>query len=697
MTILSSEKRLKKELTLLNIYMIATGATIADGIFLLPGLAFSEAGPAMILSYLIAVIPVIPALFSTAELSTAMPRAGGVYFFLDRSMGPLMGTIGGLGTWLALILKTSFALIGIGAYMSLFFPEVPMLPLAIFFAIGFGILNLLGAKRAGFFQNILVIGLLAILGVFSFSGIFRLDAQNFSNFFGSGVHKIFTTAGLVYVSYVGLSKIASVSEEVKNPDRNLPLAMFLALGTAVIVYILGTMVIIGVVPAEQLNNALTPAATAADILMGRWGAILITCAAIFAFFSVSNVGILSCSRYPLAMSRDHLLPRFLRIFSKQRTPIYSILLTVVLVLLILVLFDPAKIAKLAGAFQLLLFSLISLAVIVMRESQLASYDPGFHSPFYPWMQIIGILSPLWLIIEMGWLPSIFMLIFILLGTSWYFFYARNKVVRDGAIYHIFARLGQRRFEGLDVELRSILKEKGLRDYDPFDTVVANAGLIDLEQAPSFIEIVRQASAELSLKLKCDSKLLEKMFMEGTQVGATPVSHGAALPHIRVKGTEHSELIMVRVQKGVQFDISNEFLGEQDIGKPIFAFFFLASPEDNPGQHLRILAQIASHVDDENFLGKWLDAKNIQELKELLLREDRYISLTLAKGTQTEELIDDEVKNLRLPPGCLIILIKRQDDFIVPTGNTRLEEHDRLTITGEPKGIQLLYNSFYKAE
>jgi len=159
MAILSKKKQLKKDLTLFNIYTIATGATIASGFFLLPGLAFAEAGPAMVLSYIIAAIPVIPALFSTSELATAMPRAGGVYFFLDRSMGPMLGTIGGIGTWIALILKTSFALVGIGAYLSLFFPDISMLPLAIGFALIFGIINLFGAKKSGSFQSILVIGI----------------------------------------------------------------------------------------------------------------------------------------------------------------------------------------------------------------------------------------------------------------------------------------------------------------------------------------------------------------------------------------------------------------------------------------------------------------------------------------------------------------------------------------------------------
>ncbi len=147
MVLLDKSKRMKKELTLFNIYTIATGATIASGFFLLPGIAFGQAGPSMVISYVVAAIPVIPALFCMAELSTAMPRAGGVYFFLDRSMGPIMGTIGGLGTWMALILKTAFALVGIGAYTSLFFPQIQILPLAAGFAILFGIINLLGAEK----------------------------------------------------------------------------------------------------------------------------------------------------------------------------------------------------------------------------------------------------------------------------------------------------------------------------------------------------------------------------------------------------------------------------------------------------------------------------------------------------------------------------------------------------------------------
>ena len=127
-------KRLKKELKLVDVFAIAAGTTLSAGFFLLPGLAAELAGPAIVIAYLIAAIPLIPAMFSIIELATAMPRAGGVYYFLDRTLGPLFGTIGGLGTWLALVLKVSFALVGMGAYIHLFIPEISITPVAVVLA-----------------------------------------------------------------------------------------------------------------------------------------------------------------------------------------------------------------------------------------------------------------------------------------------------------------------------------------------------------------------------------------------------------------------------------------------------------------------------------------------------------------------------------------------------------------------------------
>lgn len=691
MPLAPNSKLLKKELNLLKVYAIATGTTLSAGFFLLPGLAFAEAGPAMILSYLIATLALIPAMFSIAELATAMPRAGGTYYFLDRSMGPLMGTIGGLGTWLALILKTCFALIGMGAYVRLFWPELSIIPIATAFALLFGLINLFGAKKSGSFQVVMVLILLAILAGFLVNGVFALNPQHFEPFFDKGLATTFSTAGLVYISYVGVTNVASVAEEIQNPEKNLPLGVFLAIGTAILIYAVGTTIMVGVVSPQVLANDLTPVATTAEILLGPWGAIIVTIAAIVAFSSVVNAGILSASRYPLAMSRDHLVSSRLRTVSARGTPQYAIYLTVGLILIFIIVFDPTKIAKLASAFQLLMFALICLAVMVMRESQIEAYDPGFKTPFYPWMQLFGILFPFLLIVEMGWLPSLFTLGLVAFGVSWYVYYARDRVARSGAIYHLFARLGQQRYEGLDSELRGILKEKGLRQEDPFDELVSRALVVDLDTQWEFEALVQRISDLLSHQLSIPAETLENGFLEGSRIGATPVSHGAALPHMRLSDIAHSEMVLVRSKRGSY--ILEEGLYEAVEKKLTHAFFFLVSPNDNPGQHLRILAQIAGCVDDENFMQEWLSARDEQELKETLLREEHFISLRLRTNAPTSPLIGKELRELHIPEGSLITSIRRRGQLIIPRGQTILEENDRLTIIGDMKGIQQLYQQF----
>ena len=139
-------KKLKKELGLWDVYAIATGAMFSSGFFLLPGLAAAETGPSVFLAYFISGLIVLPTMFSVAELATAMPKAGGTYYIIDRSLGPIIGTIGGYGSWLALVLKSAFALIGMGAYLAIYF-DISIVPVAIILTLVFGVLNVVGAKE----------------------------------------------------------------------------------------------------------------------------------------------------------------------------------------------------------------------------------------------------------------------------------------------------------------------------------------------------------------------------------------------------------------------------------------------------------------------------------------------------------------------------------------------------------------------
>ncbi len=689
----SEKKRLKKELTLLDVYAVATGATLSSGFFLLPGLAAAQVGSGIVAAYLLAAVPLIPAMFSIAELATAMPRAGGIYYFLDRTLGPAAGTIGGLGTWLALVLKVAFALVGMGAYISLYVSELSVVPIAIFLAVALGTLNLSGAGKTGGLQRVLVTLLLVILVGFIASGLPAIQVSHFSGFAQGGLSSLLPTAGLVYISYVGVTNVASLSEEVRNPERNIPLGIFLAIGTAIVIYGLGTAVMVGVLPEERLSGDLTPVASAAEVFLGPLGKAVVSLAALLAFISVANAGTLSASRYPLAMSRDHILPGIFRRLTAGTSPVYSTGITVALIVAVIALLDPTRIAKLASAFQLLMFSLVCLAVIVMRESRLDSYDPGYRSRFYPWMQLFGILASVLLIVEMGILPQLFSGGLLVLGVCWYIYYVKEKVSRTGAIYHIFERLGRRRYAGLDYELRGILKEKGLREEDPFDEVIARSLVIDLEGPAEFDAVVHQVAEWLAQHVPHTAEEVENQILERTHIGATPVSNGVGLPHLRIDGIEHAEMVLVRSKTGIHIIYTNPLTHDQDAEQTLTALFFLFSPETNPTQHLRILAQIAGRVEDESFEKDWDAAEDEQELKEVLLRDERFLSVYVRKDGKAESMIGRALRDLQLPEGCLIALLRRGGQMVAPSGSTVFHDGDRLTIIGDPEGLRELRARF----
>jgi APA family basic amino acid/polyamine antiporter len=695
---LLKSERLARQLSLLDVYMISTAAMFSSGFFLLPGIAAAAAGPSVVLAYFISGLLIMPAMLSQAELATAMPRAGGAYYYLDRTLGPLVGTMGGIGAWFALILKSAFALIGIGTYLALFF-DVPFTPIAVTFAVIFGVLNIFGAKESTGLLHWLVFGLLTVLAFFVVDGLANVWSlgymdtyrTRFTPFFLHGVDGLLGTVGLVFVSYVGLTQVATLAEEVKDPERNIPLGMAISLITVSTIYVVGVAIMVAVLGTGELSHSLTPVADAArqmfHWLPPRLGEFLLVAAAVAAFASMSNTGILAASRYPLAMARDHLIPERLATLGRFRTPVFSIVLTCSVLVLFLLLFDVRGVAELASAVQMTLFGLLNIAVIVMRESRIESYDPGFRSPLYPWIQVVGIIAPLVLVAEMGWLPALFTMGVFAASIGWYTYYARGRLARDGAIYHVFERLGRRRFAGLDRELRDIMKEKGARAADPFDEIVARSSVIDLQEVSNLRKVMRDASALLQHRVPADATQLNEGFSRVLESGVVPVSHGALLLHMRLPDMVSSELVLARC--GADLDVGEEYseLTEQIAEVPIRAVFFLVSGAGDAGQHLRILAQLAGRIEDDDFMHEWINDADEQELKETLLRDDRFLSLRLLSGSKSESLIGRSLRDIHLPDGSLIALIRRYGESLVPRGGTVLREDDRLTIIGTPAGLR----------
>jgi len=694
----NSSERLRKELGLFDVYAISTGAMFSSGFFLLPGLAAAQTGPSVALAYLVSALFILPAMLSVAELCTAMPKAGGAYYFLDRAMGPLMGTVGGLGTWFALILKSAFALVGLGAYLALYV-DVPIEPLALSFTVLFTGVNIVGAKKTGGLQRVLVVVLLAVLALFVVQGLTEIGSQGlaevtrerFDPFFAFGATGFLSTVGFVFVSYAGLTGVASVAEEVRDPDRNIPLGMILSLVTAAVIYTVGVYILVAVLPPEHLRADLTPVASAAttfsDGLLGGAGVVLIVVAAIAAFASTGNAGILSASRFPLAMARDRLISTRFATLGRFRTPTFAIWATAGLIAAAILLLDVASIAKLASAFQLLLFALLNVAVVIMRESGIEGYDPGFRSPFYPWMQIVGGLASVGLIAEMGELAIAFTLGLVALTLVWYFVYVHARVERAGAIFHVLARLGSRRSEGVDLELRAFLREQGLREKDPYDEVVARAPVMEVAEARPLEELMGMAAALLEGRTGIEAEELESRLRAEVAAGLLPVARGAALPHVRMPGLHRPVILLMRCPAGIRparepGPLANEL-------SQVRAVFVLVTPQDRPGQHLRLLGHLASHVDDPAFLERWMAARDEAELRATLLQEDRALILRVGESPGTDRWAGRTIRELELPQDTLVALVRRDGEAIIPGGSTLLLRGDRLTVIGEPEAIREL--------
>ncbi len=608
-------KTLKKQLGLLDVFAICIGAMISSGLFVLPGIAAAKVGPAVIVAYLLSGFLMIPSMLSMAEMATAMPRAGGTYFFVSRSLGGMFGTVDGVGVWLALILKTSIALLGLGAYLA-FYIDLPMQLIAIISGLVFMAANIVGAKETSVLQIVMVAVLLAILLFLIAKGAPALDHAQYTPFAPNGWGAILPTAGLVFISYIGLTKVASVAEEVKNPGRNIPLGMFLSLVAILLLYGAVVAVVVGVVPAEQLYQTLTPLSDVADRTIGPTGKHLVSMAAVLAFATTANAGIMSGSRYLLAMSRDRVIPHPFARFSRFKTPRNAIVLTAVVILLIVSMAGLERIAKLASTFQLLVFAFVNVSVIVMRESGIKSYDPGFRSPLYPYVQIFGILISVVLIPEMGLLASIFAMGLVAVGVVWHNLYVRPRVEpRVGAVAKMAERLGERLLErdadamGLRTELREIMKERGLRADDPFVQLVHAADFVEVGPDVDSEEVIRRGADLLAKQSGISRDLIFGAMLERNRLGETPADAGVALPHLLLNDTEEFHMVAVRSIHGLEFPMAKQ---------TIHAVFMLLGSRRNPTQHLRFLAEIARRAENPHFIDDWIAAESTKDLPRFLL-------------------------------------------------------------------------------
>ncbi len=608
------KENLKQSLSVVHIFAITSGSMISSGLFVLPGMAHARAGPAVILSYFFAGLLAAVGTVSIAELSTAMPKAGGDYFFIMRSFGPGVGSVTGLLSWFSLSLKSAFAIVGMTTFIALI-SDIHGMTAGVFLCVLFVIINLTGVHQAARLQIMLVFGLYALLSIYIVAALPRVQPDLLVPFVPHGWGSVFTTSGFVFVAYGGLLKAAGVAEETRNPGRTISLGMILSLITTTLFYTLVTGVTSGLLPGRELNGSLTPISDGGRCLLGDAGFIAMSIAAILAFISTANAGIMSASRYLLALSRDNLLPeKFSHINARFATPHAAVITTGIAITVSL--FMPLDLlVKAASTVLILAFIMSCLSVIILRQSGIHNYRPKFKAPFYPWIQIAGIAGFIFLLLEMGWSAYLMSAGLIFSGVLIYWFYGRRFVEQEYALLHVIESLTDRTLVtgSLENELKEIIRQRDQIVSDQIDCIIEEAPVLDAEGHLTLDKFLQAAAKKLAGKLHMKEETLIDLLKKRESKAGTVLDQSLAVPHIVIPGKKKFALLLARARQGIAFS------GQ---AQNVTAIFVVAGTADERSTHLRMLAALVEVFQSKKFLKRWMKATNDQALRDILLLAER---------------------------------------------------------------------------
>jgi len=436
---------LERKLGLFSVVILSISAMLGSGLFVLPSLAMMELGGGesplggIWLAYLFAGLVILPGAISKSELASAMPSSGGAYIYIEKTFGPLIGTISGLGLWANFMLKSAFALIGFRAYLwvlegiigvSINLDYAVMIMLVLIVGV-----NILGAKSIKKVQTPIVLVSVSYLICICIWALatneLNWDVALSREAFGADWHSFSSTAALVFVSYIGVTKLAAVGGEIQNPSKNMPQGILISLLFSIFLYVFVTLImVITVDPMSYVEGGHAREDPIYVFALSIGGKTIATIAATFAAITVlsgSLAGIMAASRFLFALARDNLLPAFFEnVHMKYLTPHWAIVGTGLSMAAAILYLPVHDVAEFASGFNIMVFIAINACVLVLRTSAKSHwYEPEWRSPLFPFVQIFGILGGMVLIYAMAVKAIIGALAAIIIGMLIYTFYGQN--------------------------------------------------------------------------------------------------------------------------------------------------------------------------------------------------------------------------------------------------------------------------------
>ncbi|MFZ5633415.1 MAG: amino acid permease [Bacillota bacterium] len=443
-----SRRGLAPTLDAWDLTALGVGAIIGTGIFVLTGVAAANyAGPAVVFSFVLAGLVSGLAAIVYTELAAALPVAGSVYTFSYAALGEIVAWLVGWNLILEYLVAAGAVAIGwssyagdllrsVGIVLSPAFTSSPFdggifnAP-AVFIVLAITALIITGTQHSAVANKIVVLAKLAAIALFLAVGIRHIDTANYTPLLPFGVAGVFQGAAIVFFAYIGFDAVATASEEVKNPQRDLPRGIIYSLLISTVLYIGVAATLTGIVKYTQLNTA-SPVAAALLRVGIPWASALVSVGALAGLTSVMLVSMYGQSRIFFAMARDDLLPSiFDWLHPRLRTPVWDSLIIGLVVAAIGALLPIGLVAEMANIGTISAFITASVAVMVLRKKA-PDLDRPFRIPWMPVIPVLTIISASYLALNLPALTWIRFVAWILIGLVIYFAYGyrRSRLARE---------------------------------------------------------------------------------------------------------------------------------------------------------------------------------------------------------------------------------------------------------------------------
>jgi len=672
---MAEQSGFKRNIGLFMAVMIGIGAMMGPGIFALPSEVAESAGPLGIIAYLAMGLLTLFTAFSYSELGAAIPIAGGGYSFTSRTLPRPVAFLTGWFFWIGNTLACSlYAVIFALTIKNYFLPEISVILVVVLTTIAFTLINLRGQAEALTFIAVMnIIELIVLVGV-GVLGAFHVEPANLDPIAPMGYGPLIPTMGLIYISYVGFDLITVAAEEIIEPAKNIPRAIFITLGVGIAIYVLLLWVMMGVVNYTDLAQTSTPFIFIADHMFGAWGRWAGIIATIMASLSAFSVTLGASSRVLFALGRDGHFPEiFARLHSKYKTPHIALFVCAGLVAVLGASGIVRLLASASSFGYLIAIGIVNYAVIALHQ-----HMPNLRRPFkiilYPVVPILGIIT-CWFFVPTLDPQSLFLgLILTVIGGVLYLFQPSNREDLSGLPEFI---------QRIKIKIQAYWRPH-------MNVLIIGGGNLGSNIADRLLK-------QDEFRMVFRSSEYQITFIEQDEKKCDELEQRYNVPIFQGDGTKQEILEQVEPHKmdvaiaATNNDERNSIMALQAkrLGiKRVIAIArdpsYVSLLEDN--NIVCISAPYATAAMVENHL----DRPSVADLFEI---ESGVASLIDMEVPKNAKVVGQVIQDIDIPDQCVVAALIRDDDFVVPRGQTQILEGDHVVFVGPSKAIQTAHNIF----